>query len=58
VLGLTLFGIQCAIVALIGVVPPTGVAMKNAILMIDSALQAQREDGTEPREAIFPAVVV
>lgn len=58
VLALTLFGIHFAIIALIGMIPPIGVATKNAILMIDSALQAQREDGMEPREAIFPAVIV
>ncbi len=53
----TLFGIQFAILALICMILPIDIATKNAILMIDSALQAQREDGTEPREAIFHAVV-
>ena len=57
-LALRLFGIHFAIIALIGMIPPIGVATKNAILMINSALQAQREDGMEPREAIFPAVIV
>ena len=52
-LALTLFGIHFAIIALIGMILPIGIATKNAILMIDSALQAQREDGMEPREAIF-----
>jgi multidrug efflux pump len=31
---------------------------RDAILMIDFALQAQREDGMEPREAIFHAAVI
>jgi len=35
-----------------------GIVKKNAILMIDFALQAQREDAMEPREAIFHAAVI
>ena len=57
-LALTLFGIHFAIIALIGMIPPIGIATKNAILMINSAPQAQREDGMEPREAIFHAAVI
>jgi len=53
VLALTLFGIQFGIIALIGMTLPIGVATKNAILMTNSAPRAQRDDGTEPREAIF-----
>jgi hypothetical protein len=58
VLALTLFGIQFGIIALIGMTLPIGVATKNAILMTNSAPRAQRDDGTEPREAIFHVVVV
>ena len=36
-LALTLFGIRFAIIALIGMIPPIGIATKNAILMINSA---------------------
>ena len=57
-LALTFFGIHFVIIALIGMIPPIGIATKNAILTIDTALQAQREDGMEPREAIFRAVIV
>jgi multidrug efflux pump subunit AcrB len=57
-LALALFGIQCAIIALIGMVSPIGVATKSAILMIDSAPQARLYDGTELRKAIFDAVIV
>jgi multidrug efflux pump subunit AcrB len=54
----TFFGVQFCIIALVGMTLPIGVATKNAIPMIDSAPLAQRDDGTEPREAIFHAVVV
>ena len=53
-----LFKIQFTIIALIGMILLIGIVKKNAILMIDFALQAQREDAMEPREAIFHAAVI
>jgi multidrug efflux pump len=43
------------IVALIGLVLLIGIVKKNAIMMIDFALEAQRDQGAAPRDAIFQA---
>ena len=58
VLALLLFRIPFTIIALIGVILLIGIVKKNAILMIDFALQAEREDGMDSREAIFHAAVM
>ncbi len=58
VLALILFGIPFTIIALIGMILLIGIVKKNAILMIDFALQAEREDGMDSREAIFHAAVM
>jgi multidrug efflux pump len=57
-LALLLFGIQFTLIALIGVILLIGIVKKNAILMIDFALQAEREEGMDSREAIFHAAVM
>ena len=57
-LGLMLFGLSLDIIAVIGIVLLIGIVKKNAIMMIDFALQAEREDGMEPREAIFQACLL
>jgi multidrug efflux pump subunit AcrB len=54
-LALMLFGIQFTIIALIGVVLLLGIVKKNAILMIDFALKAERQDGLGSRQAILTA---
>ena len=46
------------IIALIGVILLIGIVKKNAILMIDFALQLERGEGLEPDEAIFRAAVL
>jgi multidrug efflux pump subunit AcrB len=43
------------VVAIIGVILLIGIVKKNAIMMIDFALSAQREEGKSPEEAIFQA---
>ncbi|MFZ2104242.1 MAG: efflux RND transporter permease subunit [Roseiarcus sp.] len=58
VLALIMFGIPFTIIALIGVILLIGIVKKNAILMIDFALQAEREYKMESREAIFHAAVI
>ncbi len=58
VLALMLLGIPFTLIALIGVILLIGIVKKNAILMIDFALQAEREDGMPSREAIFHAAVM
>jgi multidrug efflux pump len=57
-LALMLFGIQFSIIALIGVVLLIGIVKKNAIMMIDFALKAERDDKLESREAIHRAAVI
>ncbi len=55
VLALMLFHTDFTIIALIGVILLIGIVKKNAIMMIDFALAAERDEGMEPREAIFQA---
>jgi multidrug efflux pump len=53
-LALRLFGQEFGIIALIGVILLIGIVKKNAIMMIDFALEAQRE-GRSPADAIYTA---
>jgi multidrug efflux pump len=55
VLALMMFGTPFTIIALIGVILLIGIVKKNAILMIDFALEAERVHDMPPREAIFEA---
>jgi multidrug efflux pump len=48
-------GHDLGIIAIIGIVLLIGIVKKNAILMVDFALDAEREQGLEPREAIYQA---
>jgi multidrug efflux pump len=57
-LALMLFGDDLTIIALIGIVLLIGIVKKNAILMIDFAIVAQRDEGLAPREAIFKACLL
>jgi multidrug efflux pump len=57
-LALMLLGMQFTIIALIGLVLLIGIVKKNAIMMIDFALKAEREGRLESREAIFRAAVI
>jgi multidrug efflux pump subunit AcrB len=57
VITLLMFGIPFTIIALIGVILLIGIVKKNAIMMIDFALQAEREQGMDSREAIFHAAM-
>ena len=54
-LSLMLFGQDLSIVALIGIILLMGIVKKNAIMMIDFALDAERVEGLPPREAILKA---
>jgi multidrug efflux pump len=54
-LALWLTGQDLGVVALIGLVLLIGIVKKNAIMMIDFALEAQREHGAAPSEAIYQA---
>jgi multidrug efflux pump len=55
VLALRLFNTEFSIIALIGVILLIGIVKKNAIMMIDFALDAQRSHGKNPEEAIYEA---
>ncbi|MDT7952715.1 MAG: efflux RND transporter permease subunit, partial [Acetobacteraceae bacterium] len=57
VAALMLTGTEFSIIALIGLVLLIGIVKKNAILMIDFALNAERHENKGPREAIFGAGV-
>jgi multidrug efflux pump len=54
-LALIVFGEQLTIVAIIGIVLLIGIVKKNAIMMIDFALEAERVEHKPPREAIHQA---
>ena len=54
-LALMLVGSDLDIIGIIGIVLLIGIVKKNAIMMIDFALVAEREDGLPPREAIHRA---
>jgi multidrug efflux pump len=58
VLALLLFHTEFSIIAMIGVILLIGIVKKNAILMIDFALEAERTDGLSPRDAIFRACIL
>jgi len=55
VLALMLFNTEFSIIALIGVILLIGIVKKNAIMMIDFALEAERAHNMSPRDAIFEA---
>jgi len=57
-LALMAFGLQFTIIALIGVVLLIGIVKKNAILMIDFAIKAERSEGMSPRDAIYQAAAL
>ncbi|MGE3848589.1 MAG: multidrug efflux RND transporter permease subunit [Gammaproteobacteria bacterium] len=55
---LWLAGSELGVVAVIGIVLLIGIVMKNAIMMIDFALVAERERGLTPRDAIHEAALL
>ena len=57
-LALMLFGYDLSVIALIGIVLLMGIVKKNAILMIDFALDAEREQGLSPEESIVQAALL
>ncbi len=57
-LALMLLGYDLSVVALIGIILLMGIVKKNAILMIDFAIDAEREQGLSPREAIVKAALL
>jgi multidrug efflux pump len=57
-LALLAAGLELDIIAVIGIVLLIGIVKKNAIMMIDFALEAQRDQGLSAREAIFQACLL
>ncbi|MDR3478309.1 MAG: multidrug efflux RND transporter permease subunit [Gammaproteobacteria bacterium] len=57
-LALMLFGEALTVVALIGIILLIGIVMKNAIMMIDFALEQERQLHKSPREAIYEACLL
>ena len=57
-LALMLFHIDFGIISLIGIILLIGIVKKNAIMMIDFALEAERDRGLSPREAIYQACLL
>jgi multidrug efflux pump len=57
-LALLITGHDLDIIGIIGIVLLIGIVKKNAIMMIDFALEAQREEGKSPREAIYQACLL
>jgi multidrug efflux pump len=57
-LALMLFHIDLNVISIIGIILLIGIVKKNAIMMIDFALQAERQDGKNTRDAIFEACLL
>ncbi|MEG9435459.1 multidrug efflux RND transporter permease subunit [Edaphobacter sp. HDX4] len=58
ILALLLFHVNLSVIALIGIILLIGIVKKNAIMMIDFALEAEREHNMEPEDAIYQACLL
>jgi multidrug efflux pump len=58
VLALMVFRTDLSVIAVIGMILLIGIVKKNAILMIDFAIAAEREQGIRPRAAIYQACLL
>src|SRR6185503_3305839 len=57
-LALMLCHTELSVIALIGIILLVGIVKKNAIMMIDFALEAERKEGKRPEEAIYEACLL
>jgi multidrug efflux pump len=57
-LALMFTGNDLGVIGIIGIILLIGIVKKNAIMMIDFALEAQRNRGMSPREAIYEACLL
>jgi multidrug efflux pump len=57
-LALLLFRTEFSVIALIGIILLIGIVKKNAIMMVDFALEAERRDGRSPVDAIYQACLL
>ncbi len=58
ILALLITGTDLSVIALIGIILLIGIVKKNAIMMIDFALVAERDEGKSPEEAIYQACLL
>jgi multidrug efflux pump len=58
ILALLICGLDLNVIALIGIILLIGIVKKNAIMMIDFALEAQRKEGKSAEEAIYQACLL
>jgi multidrug efflux pump len=58
ILALLLFHMEFSVISLIGIILLIGIVQKNAIMMIDFALEAERKEGKSPLDAIFEACLL
>ena len=58
ILALLLFRTDLSVIALIGIILLIGIVKKNAIMMIDFALEAERKEGKSPEDAIYEACLL
>jgi multidrug efflux pump len=58
ILALLICRTELSVIALIGIILLIGIVKKNAIMMIDFALEAEREGGKDPRDAIYEACLL
>jgi multidrug efflux pump len=57
-LALIIFGVDLTVIALIGIILLIGIVKKNAIMMIDLALETERKQGVSSKEAIYQACLL
>jgi multidrug efflux pump len=57
-LALMLSGTELSIIAVIGIILLIGIVKKNGIMMVDFALQVERQEGRKPEEAIYEACLL
>ena len=57
-LTLMIFNVDLSLYAFVGLIMLIGIVKKNAIMMIDFALDAQRNDGKSPQEAIYQGCLI
>jgi multidrug efflux pump len=58
ILALQIFHMELNVIALIGIILLIGIVKKNAIMMIDFALEAERDQGKSPQESIYQACLL
>ncbi|MGD0909895.1 MAG: efflux RND transporter permease subunit, partial [Candidatus Acidiferrales bacterium] len=57
-LALIMFHTELSVIALVGIILLIGIVKKNAIMMIDFAVEAERKEGKSPQEAIYQACLL